>query len=66
MKPFIVQVDCKCDDCAEELPRGSQCFLDDESIICEECYNQRENDNNLEQRYENNNEEDDSLDSELE
>ena len=53
MKPFICQVDCLCDDCSNELSKGEPCFLDDESLICQDCYNERENDNNLEQRYEN-------------
>jgi hypothetical protein len=53
MKPFIAQFDCKCDDCGEDMQRGSHCYIDDDSLICLDCLDQRENDNNLEQRYEN-------------
>jgi hypothetical protein len=65
MKSFILQVDCLCDDCGEELSKGTTCYLDDRDVICQECYNERQNDNNLEQRYEENNEEDNEEDSGL-
>lgn len=61
MKPFIAQIDCLCDDCSQELSKGSPCYLDEESLVCQDCYNERENDNNLEQRYEEDYQEDDSL-----
>ena len=52
-KPFIAQVDTTCDDCSKELPRGSHCYLDD-CLVCEDCFHERESDDELDQRYEEN------------
>lgn len=39
-KDFIAQTDCNCDFCSEEIQKGDHCYINNDYIICRECYNQ--------------------------
>lgn len=37
LKEIITQKDASCDDCGNELPKGSRCYAEFEGVYCLGC-----------------------------
>lgn len=38
-KAFFTQKDEEYDDCKEEMPEGSPCYVEEDKIVCVVCFN---------------------------